>query len=378
MSRQSRFDLWSSKNKNDNGFSEKIQDDDFSIKTSKQQEYETLKAQVTDAEKVRMRELLYVSKSQIEFLSRLEDEKINVMYLVALGITTEEDVQSYLTLRDRGIDTYGIQDLAKTKKVNSAYLREIETIKKEYPPLLNIKGKNIQRTLDLENYIKENAVVEKVELTKKKEVKGNVQDDPSVIIDIDSYETNTDEGSTPEEIEKASNWKNLIEEILHKSQTTPDGEKLEKPSLAPLQPSNMFIDIDDSVRNVYILANSFATPFVEGYRFIFIDSAESFGRFSVNKNNLLILTSDVPQYLMNDFGTWLYGVITQGVKFRIATLRTSPLDHAIVQGVLMGLDKESLDNFYATHRTEDYIDESKGSFLDLTSYIEDENTTETD
>lgn len=360
--RQSRYDIWANKNKRDNGFTEQPNDLLDTIKTSKQQEYESLKSSISDAEKIRMRELLYVSKSQIEFLSRLEDERINLMYLVALGITTEEDIQSYLTLRERGIDTYSVQDSAKSKRVDSEYLREIEMIRKDYPNLKNIKGKDIQSTLNMRDYIKSDAVLEKETLvreSKDKSVKGNVDDAPRVNIDIDELE----DESTEEEINKAKDWKKIITGLSSKS---PQEFKNVDDGKGP-----SFIDIDDGTRNVYILANRFPTPDIEGYRFIFIDSSNSFSKFSINKNNLLILTSDIPEYLKTDLALWIKGVLDFGDKFRIATLRTSPLEADIVQGTLLRLDKECLDEFYNQHSTDEYIGKTEGSFLDLTSIIED-------
>lgn len=362
--RQSRYDIWANKNKRDNGFSEHPNDLLDTIKTSKQQEYETLKSSISDAEKIRMRELLYVSKSQIEFLSRLEDERINLMYLVALGITTEEDIQSYLTLRERGIDTYGVQDSAKSKRVDSEYLREIEMIRKDYPNLKNVKGKDIQSTLNIKDYIKSDAVLEKealVRSAKEKPIKGNIDDAPRVNIDLDDFEDT--QASSDVEIENAKDWKKIITGLTSKSTSNQeyfdDGKG----------PS--FIDTDDGNRNVYILANRFPTPDIEGYRFIFVDNSNSFSKFSINKNNLLILTSDIPEYLKTDLALWIKGILEFGDKFRIATLRTSPLEADIVQGTLLRLDKECLDEFYNEHTTDEYIGKTEGSFLDLTSIIED-------
>lgn len=363
--RQSRYKIWANQNKRDNGFSEQPDDLYNSIKTSKQQEYETLKSSISDSEKIRMRELLYVSKSKIEFLSRLEDERINLTYLVALGITTEEDIQSYLTLRDRGIDTYGIQDSAKAKRVDSEYLREIEMIRENYPNLKNIKGKDIQSTLNLDEYLKSDVVLKKEVIEKPKtirESKGNVDDAPNINIDLE--ELDKESASTPEEIKKAKDWGQLIKNLTSKTDelTNDSGERIVGPS---------YMEIDDKVRNVYILADKFPTPDIEGYNFIFIDSSNSFNKFSINKNNLLILTSDIPEYLKSDLASWIKGVMNFGEKFRIATLRTSPLDADIVQGTLVRLDKECLDEFYNQHSTEEYIGKTEGSFLDLTSIVEE-------
>lgn len=371
MARLSNYDLWSAKNKSNQGFSEPLIEKDLvAVRTSKQQEYDSLKNQVTDSEKIRMREIMYSSKSQIEFLSRLEDEGINILYLVALGITSEEDIQSYQTLRDRGIDTYGIQEKAREKKVNSDYLREMEMLKKDYPNLLNIKGENIQRTLNSPDYLKEKPVVQKIAEPPKK-TKGNIQDVPKVDIDIDALtEAMGEQGSTEEEILSAKLWKDRFQEIIDKSSKTKEGVPLESPDITSLQEPSMFLDLAENVRNVYILANPFPTPIIEGYNFRFIEDSASFGRFSVNRNNLLIITSDVPRYLLNDFGLWLSGVIKKGEKFRIATLRTSPVDLDVVQSVLFGLDKESLDKFYTENDISEYIGETAGKFKDLTSIID--------
>lgn len=373
--RQSRYSLWSSQNKRDKGFNDAITLESSildNVKTSKQQEYESLKARITDSEKIRIRELMYVSKSQIEFMSKMEDEGINVTYLVALGITTEEDVSSYLALRERGIDTYSVQNLAKEKHVDGDYLREIELIKRGYPNLKNVKGDDIQRTVNKSEYIKQDLTIKEDKLVENK-AKNNVHDAPTVEIDLDAFESEGE--STEKEIKEAQSWQSILkqiksttnEQIIEEEQETQidsnSGEIVQAPK---------YREIDSKTRNIYILANKFATPNIEGYNFVFVTNGQSLNRFSINKNNLLILTSDVPQYVINDFANWLEGILTSGERFRIATLKTSPLEHPIVEGTLLRLDKKSLDDFYEGHQTDNYIKETTGTFLDLSSYIEEE------
>lgn len=373
--RQSRYSLWSSQNKRDKGFNDDITLESSildNVKTSKQQEYESLKARITDSEKIRIRELMYVSKSQIEFMSKMEDEGINVTYLVALGITTEEDVSSYLALRERGIDTYSVQNLAKEKHVDGDYLREIELIKRGYPNLKNVKGDDIQRTVNKSEYIKQDLTIKEDKLVENK-AKNNVHDAPTVEIDLDAFESEGE--STEKEIKEAQSWQSILKQIKSTTNEQISEEEQETQidsNSGEIVQAPKYREIDSKTRNVYILANKFATPNIEGYNFVFVTNGQSLNRFSINKNNLLILTSDVPQYVINDFANWLEGILASGERFRIATLKTSPLEHPIVEGTLLRLDKKSLDDFYEGHQTDNYIKETTGTFLDLSSFIEEE------
>lgn len=373
--RQSRYSLWSSQNKRDKGFNDAITLESSildNVKTSKQQEYESLKARITDSEKIRIRELMYVSKSQIEFMSKMEDEGINVTYLVALGITTEEDVSSYLALRERGIDTYSVQNLAKEKHVDGDYLREIELIKRGYPNLKNVKGDDIQRTVNKSEYIKQDLTIKEDKLVENK-AKNNIHDAPTVEIDLDAFESEGE--STEKEIKEAQSWQSILKQIKSTTneQISEEEQETQIDSISgEIVQAPKYREIDSKTRNVYILANKFATPNIEGYNFVFVTNGQSLNRFSINKNNLLILTSDVPQYVINDFANWLEGILASGERFRIATLKTSPLEHPIVEGTLLRLDKKSLDDFYEGHQTDNYIKETTGTFLDLSSFIEEE------
>lgn len=373
--RQSRYSLWSSQNKRDKGFNDAITLESSildNVKTSKQQEYESLKARITDSEKIRIRELMYVSKSQIEFMSKMEDEGINVTYLVALGITTEEDVSSYLALRERGIDTYSVQNLAKEKHVDGDYLREIELIKRGYPNLKNVKGDDIQRTVNKSEYIKQDLTIKEDKLVENK-TKNNIHDAPTVEIDLDAFESEGE--STEKEIKEAQSWQSILKQIKSTTneQISEEEQETQIDSISgEIVQAPKYREIDSKTRNVYILANKFATPNIEGYNFVFVTNGQSLNRFSINKNNLLILTSDVPQYVINDFANWLEGILASGERFRIATLKTSPLEHPIVEGTLLRLDKKSLDDFYEGHQTDNYIKETTGTFLDLSSFIEEE------
>lgn len=373
--RQSRYSLWSSQNKRDKGFNDDITLESSildNVKTSKQQEYESLKARITDSEKIRIRELMYVSKSQIEFMSKMEDEGINVTYLVALGITTEEDVSSYLALRERGIDTYSVQNLAKEKHVDGDYLREIELIKRGYPNLKNVKGDDIQRTVNKSEYIKQDLTIKEDKLVENK-TKNNIHDAPTVEIDLDAFESEGE--STEKEIKEAQSWQSILKQIKSTTNEQISEEEQETQidsNSGEIVQAPKYREIDSKTRNVYILANKFATPNIEGYNFVFVTNGQSLNRFSINKNNLLILTSDVPQYVINDFANWLEGILASGERFRIATLKTSPLEHPIVEGTLLRLDKKSLDDFYEGHQTDNYIKETTGTFLDLSSFIEEE------
>lgn len=361
--RQSKFSIWASKNRRDNGFNKDIiLDNDLldKVKTSKDIEYESLRLQIKDSEKIRMKELMYSSKSQVEFLSKLEDEGINIVYLVALEIATEEDIQNYLSLRERGIDTYAKQNLALDKKIDVNYLREMEAIKVDYPNLLNIKGEDIQNTLDKSFFT--SPIVEKSVINTKEtnEVRNKtLQELPKANLNLESMLEEDDTPILPsskEEIAEANNWKNII-------------DKIKETTMIQIEDEDFDTKSDNKYRQIFIVADEFATPDIEGYKFYFVKNIKSLDRFTVNKNNTLIITGNIPTYIQKDFISWLRGLRKIGEKFRIATLQSSPVESSVVDGVLKKLDKEELDNFYDNHKTEDYLGDSTGKFLDLTDLV---------
>lgn len=379
---QSKFDSWKSKNRRDKGSSPNALDISQKIQTSKQAEYDSVLSSITDAEKIRIRELMYSSNSQVEFLSRMSDEGFNLNYLIAMGITTEDNIQTYLTLKSRGIDTYGLQDSAITKKVDPSYLREMTEIQTVYPDLLNIEGKNIQRTLNKKEYIREEMA--KVEadsesiknkyLPKYKETKGNVDDVASVSLDLDALEIKDNTGSTETEIKASKHWEKIFQDLKSKPSPLNEFGAFNEESSGSLAPKYKQLQTD--VRRIYILANPFATPLVEGYDFIFVSSSNILNEFTIDKNNLLLITRDIPQPFLNAFSTWVEGVVVSGIKLRIATIQSSKVEHEIVGGVLRSLDKKSLDDYYREHSTENYIGNTDGTFLDISSLIEETETEE--
>lgn len=374
----SRFDTWAAQNKRNRGGNDVQMDinlgggDLLGVKGGKEREYLELRAKVTNTILIRMRELLNVCKTELEFFSRLEDENVSLMYLVALGITTEENITSYRTMRNRGIDTYKIREEALGKRIDASYLREIKSMEKDNPPLLNIKGDNIEKTLirdiselrKLENPLEKDDV--DTELVVKKASVDSLVKEISLDDTFASFEAEEEIASKEiAEIQESfsgdaiSSWKSILTSIQEDVTTTEKTDEEVVPE-------------DANKRTIYILANEFATPYSEKYNFVFVKHSRSLGNFTASKNNLLVVTQEVPPVVLDSFLNWLRGMVASEDKYRITTLKNSPMKSKYIQGELEDLSEESIDRFYDRHENAEYIGDGVGTFFDLTSLIEDD------
>lgn len=372
----SRFDTWAAQNKRDRGQNDVQVDinlgagDMVRAKDSKEKEYLELRAKITNKILIRMRELLNICSSRLEFYSRLDDDGISLMYLVALGITTEEDITSYRTMRKRGIDTYKLQEQAEGKRIDGAYLREIQAMQKELPTLKNIRGDDIQRTvMEVE---KKDPVADKPKEESKKEPVRKY--DPGVAatansVDLDDelgdFETDVEEEQEDTHTEEEEmSWKSVLSSVKANNQQRERG--------ALYEPEEEQTPDESKKRIVYIIADEFQPPYSEKYEFVFVKNSMSLGSFTSSKNNLLVVTSDVPNRVLNDFVNWISGMVASSDRYRITTLKNAPMRSPHIQEELPDLSDESLDAFYERHKNEEYIGDGVGLFYDLTSEIDDD------
>lgn len=371
----SRYDVWAAQNKRNRGGNDVQMDinlgggDLLGVKGGKEREYLELRAKVTNTILIRMRELLNVCRTELEFFSRLEDENVSLMYLVALGITTEENITSYRTMRNRGIDTYKIRDEALGKRIDASYLREIQSMEKVNPPLLNIKGDNIEKTL----------IRDIAELRKLDNPLDNEDSPVKSVVSADIVpEVNLDDTLASFEIEKETTVKEKEDKQESYSADEINSWKSILTSIKEDSSSNDTVDVEPSVdetnkRTIYILSNEFAVPYSEKYDFVFVKHSKSLGNFTSSKNNLLVVTQEVPPVVLESFLNWLRGMIVSDDKYRITTLKNSPMKSEYIQDELEDLSEESIDLFYNKHENSEYIGNGVGTFFDLTSLIEEED-----
>lgn len=376
----SRYDIWAARNVRNNGVNDVQLDINLGggnlngITKGKEQEYIELRAKVTNSTLIRMKELLNICKSELEFFSRLDDDGIPLTYLVALGITTEENISSYQIMRKRGIDTYRIQEQAIGKSIDSAYMREIKALEKPIPPLKNSRGENIERIL---SYAMEKPVV--VQDTNKDEStysddKSDIRKGSKVDVDILTKEVSLDdtlneitlvEEKSNEDFssEEVGDWRNILTTVKRNTEKVEQGVEEEE----------VYEDLgaEDNRRTIYIIANEFEIAYNDKYRFVFVKNTKNLGLFTSSRNNLLVVTQDVPKPILTDFLSWLKGIIKSEDKYRITTLKNSPVRSQYIQDELYDLSEESLDEFYDRHKNDEYIGDGVGKFFDLTSAIED-------
>src|SRR5699024_6191421 len=97
----------------------------------------------------RMIRIIDAVETKTQFFTQLEDDGIPLITLVALGITTEEAINSYRTLRARGLDTY-TADISRTQRVDDEYANEVQAQTKDYPSLRLTNGGEIDEPMSPE------------------------------------------------------------------------------------------------------------------------------------------------------------------------------------------------------------------------------------
>ncbi|WP_460271813.1 hypothetical protein [Bacillus sp. NEAU-Y102] len=319
------------------------------------------------------------------------------MYLVALGITSEEDVQSYLTLKERGIDIGNMLQDAKNNTWDEVYAREILSGEEVFPILRDIYGNPVQYVEDTERpttptpsiqiqkeepkepiHIKVMGQTEVEDLTEPEEqVMGDVE------VAADKVASTTDalqvtvseetaEVTADKEDVKKSDWFAKLDQIINEAETSAkhdeEDERL-KQEEEEREPEEV---VKPRLKQVYILAESVAIPKLEGYEFFMVKGVQDFNNFTSHRDNLLVITQQVPKRLANHFLNWLKGVMSSGDRYRVVTLKSSAVPHDIVEAEV-NLTQEDLDNYYGEKDAKDYMGTGVGSFMDISSALSDES-----
>lgn len=359
-----RYSVWSEKNRAVNGNSSD-KEIDFEmgagrmarVSESKQEELIELRSKTNNRVLNTLEELLQVSQSEVEFFTRVEDSNIPLLTLVALNITTEENIQSYQTMRSRGIDTMSLQRRKLGKRIDREYMAEVESMVVDNPELLNISGDSIEHKVKNKIYAQKNIDVPvALPEIKPSQKSRNADLETTVVLDDDMMVEPLEESK--EALEKAQAWLVTLNKIKNNTEEAIEdlGEDYVEEEVEP-------------VRKVYILANEFKIEPAEGYEFIFIKEQSTIDTFASSRENILIVTEDIPPLVVEGFINWLGQVSSTGAKFRLATIKSMPIYHELIQGELLALNKTNLDNFYLEHDTASLIGKGVGSFFDISAEL---------
>lgn len=359
----------------------------------KRLQYANLLTEITEETIHEMARVFEDSKTKTQAFMRLEDRAISLEYLIALGLTTEEQIYTYQNIRERGVLEQVTQQIGESgTSVDEDYALEIQQLSRPIPPLRDIEGHQLdeQMTLaELNTQQLDEIIVLKSEISRlqrelheAKERLSLNQDDYKDEDDID-YENKifttlkrekaaqeeidpmilTDEQR--EQVETAKAWQEALANLQRSAQDGPSYDRQPTDGELPFETT----EEDDGIRKVYILSTEIPLPEIEGYDFKLIESSVDLSYFTASKSNLLVITSRLPRYIGELFVDWIKGVLQSSTGYRMVTLKGSEIKHPLIEDTIE-LTKESLDNYYDTHELEKYTGDGVGSFLDISHILE--------
>ncbi|MGM9929450.1 MAG: hypothetical protein ACI35P_16020 [Bacillus sp. (in: firmicutes)] len=400
------FDLWAKKNKRDHVdvmSSQMVQiqhaqpQEKMSINigsggllnatgTNDAEYLESVRAKITDDDLVRLEAIFKVTSGRERIFNRLEAEGIPLMYLVALGITSKEDIQSYLTVKERGLDLHGRLEETADVGVDTLYAREVLSAEQEYPRLRNVRGELIPDIS--EGQVVFNGREEMVQSFTHEEDEADGSDVnvdimerlpadeehgghvPAITVGVDAPAEDSVDAEAVNGIEDKSvdaetdskadgSWKDTLNQIMNEI-TNGQEEVAEVPVHTRPQKKRD--------REVYVLADRITLPDIEGYKFIQVTSIHGVNNFSAHRDNLLVITRQIPEQVLKHFRNWLRGIKSDGQKYRIVTLESSSVKDEVIEDEIT-LTKESLDTYYDSHDVDNYIGDGVGSFMDISTIL---------
>lgn len=303
----------------------------------------------------------------------LEDRGVNLEYLIALGLTNEETIYAYQTLRERGLLT---QDGAIQENfiANEDYALEVSNLERPLPEMKTIDGDSVtyQPTYkSLNKDLAKDLADKELEIRKLKRQIESMEDIPTpepeqdpddlyekqVIaelqkeIDISEFEPTEEEKQEQEETAEWLVTLNKIKAQRNQEHQAPEAEA----------------DSDEEIKRVYVVASEIdvGKEEVPGYEIIKVETANDLYYFTSSRNNLLVITEDIPRHILKVFISWINGLtVNNQVSYRIVTLKGKEMEHALIEAVVE-LTKESLDNYYIEHELSQYTGDGVGSFLDI-------------
>ena len=78
---------------------------------------------------------------------------------------------------------------------------------------------------------------------------------------------------------------------------------------------------EERLKEIYIISPVFDVAPIEGYSIKFITNATDFSYFTTSRDNLLLLTDNIPRYLVTLFVEWIKGLESKNLAYRVAKVR---------------------------------------------------------
>lgn len=156
----------------------------------KNEYFEKLKEQITKEDILKIEELITQSRHLHSLMKKLEEVNIPLDYLIILKKCQEEDLQIYLSLKNKGFNLGDLSHYTRDDYIDDDYIRKVMNNSKDLPELKNIHGQKIDKGLD--NMVNEKEIrLENVNLNRQLEDALKEIDELKQQVNMQSMNTNT-------------------------------------------------------------------------------------------------------------------------------------------------------------------------------------------
>lgn len=367
-----------------------------------EQDYTQIRASVTVELIKHITDVAKVSKTKTQFFTRLDDDGVSLRVLVALGICTEESISAYRTLRKRGLNNLDKEE-EDLQRVDEAYALEIFNQEEAYPYLLDADGNRLDEQVTMNELI-DRLIAEKAELMRKlsdqriENIENVVNDKYAeqdrmnkkrseteiTNIEINVFDENSLSEEALEELKEeekvADDWRSVLDSLKTKIEddTQKEQELVTKYEQALTENNDELaseiveqIELkvkEERLKEIYIISPVFDVEPIEGYSIKFITDATDFSYFTTSRDNLLLLTDNIPRYLVTLFVEWIKGLESKNLAYRVAKLEGTKLVHKLIEGEVT-LTKVSLDDYYEKHVLSNYVGSGLGEFRSISKSL---------
>lgn len=337
----------------------------------KEQYYKELKKQITMRDEQEIRNIagtvqMGTGRTIYDVFAKMEEARIPLDYLVAMGLVDEIDLESYQNLKVKGLDTRDIIAEEDHVGVDETLRMQVMSQITKMPELKELITDKELGLVEPEKYIDEyqRRVDEFTEITPshKKNTVEETEEETPYTEKLPQGEEDTvrvkKEFVQDEASAHLTEFKNLALQIGK------TGRKME--SRARQQEQAEEADRIRNVRSVYVIEQDALLPVIDGYNIKSVNGMEDVIEYTTSKRNLMVITQSIPKHLHKDLIDWLRGIA--GTKYRIVTLKESPVGHKLVEETLE-LTKDSLDAYYENHPDEMYVGKDVEGFEDISKFL---------
>src|SRR5699024_3268213 len=130
--------------------------------------------------------------------------------------------------------------------------------------------------------------------------------------EVDVYDLTIATDEEVEERNKSMEWQKKLNKLKQLNTERMVNETETKSTEGGDEVTNAGLD----VRNVYILSSKFNVDPIEGYEINFIEKTVDLNYFTSSRNNLMIITNNIPRYIVSIFVDWIKGVTDMDGGYR--------------------------------------------------------------